>query len=116
MIELTAERLTWPEVAPAYADAARSLVGYLTRGIHRDLAVAAATTPTLLIHGSEDQLVPLHAARHAARLHELELHVLQGVGHAPQLEVPDRLLDAIESWSTRAATAAAPYAVSPAGP
>jgi pimeloyl-ACP methyl ester carboxylesterase len=114
MVELTAERLTWPEVAPAYADAARSLVRYLTRGIHRDLAVAAATTPILLIHGSEDQLVPLLAARHAARLHGLELHVLEGVGHAPQLEVPDRLLDAVESWSTRAATPAAPYVASPA--
>ena len=116
MIELTAERLTWPEAAPAYADAARSLVGYLAWGIHRDLAVAAATTPTLLIHGSDDQLVPLHAARHAARLHGLELHVLEGVGHAPQLEVPDRLLDAVGSWSTRTATVAAPHAASPAGP
>jgi pimeloyl-ACP methyl ester carboxylesterase len=116
MIELTAERLKWPEAAPAYADAARSLIGYLARGIHRDLAVAAATTPTLLIHGSEDQLVPLHAARHAARLHGLELHVLEGVGHAPQLEVPDRLLDAVESWTARATTPAAPHAASLAGP
>lgn len=114
MVELTAERLTWPEVAPAYADAARSLVGYLARGIHRDLAVAAATTPMLLIHGSVDQLVPLHAAEHAARLHGLELHVLEGAGHAPQLEVPDQLLDAIESWSNRATTIAAPHAASPA--
>ncbi len=116
MIELTAERLTWPEAAPAYADAARSLVAYLARGIHRDLAVAAAATPTVLIHGSEDRLVPLDAARHAARLHGVELHVLDGVGHAPQLEVPDRLIDAVASWSPPTAPAAAPYAASPTGP
>ncbi len=115
MIELTAARMTWPEAAPAYADAARSLVRYLAWGIHPDLTVAAAVTPTVLIHGSEDQLVPLAAARHAARLHGLELRVLEGVGHAPQLEVPDRLLDAVESWWTPLATGAATRTVSPAG-
>lgn len=98
MIELTAERLDWPEVAPAYADAARSLLGYLAWGLHRDLARAAPARPTLLLHGSEDRLVSLVAARHAAHVHPLTFEVLEGIGHAPQLEDPGRVVDAITTW------------------
>lgn len=98
MIELTAARLRWPEVAPAYATAARSLVAYLGSGLHRDLGVAAASHPTLLVHGSEDPLVALAAARHAAELHTIELRVLDGMGHAPQLEDPHRLADVVVDW------------------
>jgi pimeloyl-ACP methyl ester carboxylesterase len=98
MIELTAERLDWPEVATAYADAARSLVGYLAWGLHRDLARAAPARPTLLLHGSEDRLVSIDAARHAAHVHPLTFEVLEGIGHAPQLEDPARVLDAVTTW------------------
>jgi pimeloyl-ACP methyl ester carboxylesterase len=98
MVELTAERLTWPEAPAAYAAAARSLVSYLARGVHRDLRRAAALRPTLLIHGSEDRLVPLEAAQHAACLHPLELSVLEGRGHAPQLEDPGAVIDVIDAW------------------
>lgn len=98
MVELTAERLTWPEAAGAYAGAARSLVRYLAYGLHRDLRRAATLRPTLIVHGSEDRLVPLEAAEHAARLHPLDLEVLHGRGHAPQLEDPDAVIDAIAAW------------------
>ena len=98
MIELTAERLRWLEAAPAYALAARSLVAYLAFGLHRDLAAAAARRPTLLLHGADDELVPLDAARHAAAVHALDLHVLDDLGHAPQLEDPGRVVDAVASW------------------
>ena len=98
MVELTAERLTWPEASVTYAGAARSLVRYLALGLHRDLRRAATLRPTLLVHGSEDRLVPLEAARHAARLHPLDLEVLHGRGHAPQLEDPTGVIDTIETW------------------
>lgn len=98
MVDLTAERLTWPETPGAYAGAVRSLVRYLAVGLHRDLRQAATRRPTLLIHGSEDRLVPLEAARHAARLHPLDLEVLQGRGHAPQLEDPAAVIDLIDAW------------------
>jgi pimeloyl-ACP methyl ester carboxylesterase len=98
MVELTAERLTWPEAPAAYAAAARSLISYLAWGLHRDLRRAATLRPTLLIHGSEDRLVPLAAAQHAARLHPLDLVVLDGHGHAPQLEDPGAVIDAIDTW------------------
>jgi len=41
MVQLTAERLTWPEAPAAYAAAARSLITYLAWGLHRDLRRAA---------------------------------------------------------------------------
>ena len=98
MIELTAERLRWVEAAPAYAAAARSLIAYLAFGLHRDLGVAAAERPTLLLHGAEDELVPLAAAEHAAAAHDLDFEVLDDLGHAPQLENPGRVIDAVASW------------------
>ena len=98
MVQLTAERLGWPEAPGAYAGAARSLVRYLAWGLHRDLGRAARLRPTLLLHGSEDRLVPVEAARHAARLHPLDLTVLDGRGHAPQLEDPGMVIDEIETW------------------
>ncbi len=98
MIELTAERLRWVEAAPAYAAAARSLVAYLAFGLHRDLAVAAAERPTLLLHGADDELVPLAAATHAATEHDLDFEVLDDLGHAPQLENPSRVIAAVASW------------------
>jgi pimeloyl-ACP methyl ester carboxylesterase len=98
MIELTAERFEWPEVAAAYADAARSLVAYLAWGLHRDLGRAAPARPTLLLHGREDRLVSLDAARHAAHVHPLSLRVLDGIGHAPQLEDPTRVVDTVAGW------------------
>jgi len=98
MIELTAERLRWVEAAPAYAVAARSLVAYLAFGVQRDLGVAAAQRPTLLLHGADDELVPLAAARHAAATHDLDFEVLDDLGHAPQLENPGRVIDAVASW------------------
>ncbi|HSO94543.1 MAG TPA: alpha/beta hydrolase [Acidimicrobiia bacterium] len=98
MVQLTAERLRWPEAPGAYAGAARSLVRYLAWGLHRDLGRAARLRPTLLIHGSEDRLVAVEAARHAARLHPIDLRVLDGRGHAPQLEDPGLIIDEIETW------------------
>jgi pimeloyl-ACP methyl ester carboxylesterase len=103
LVELTAERLRWPDTAPAYADAARSLVAYLARGLHRDLSTIRESHPMLLLHGAEDKLVPLEAARHTATVHDVDLHVLEGMGHAPQLEDADRVVDVVEEWlETRA--------------
>ena len=98
LVELTTERLRWPDTAPAYADAARSLVAYLARGLHRDLATIRESHPMLVLHGADDKLVPLEAARHAAAVHDVDLHVLEGMGHAPQLEDPNRVVDAVEAW------------------
>ncbi len=98
MVELCAERVEWPEAAAAYADAARSLCIYLTRDHGDDLARAARRCPTLLVHGIEDRLVPVEAARRAAEEHGIAIELLDGIGHAPQLESPARLVSAMGDW------------------
>jgi pimeloyl-ACP methyl ester carboxylesterase len=97
MIELATTRQSFPEAPAAYAESARALFWYLTRGMRADEASVAA--PTLIIHGDRDQLVPLAAARAlAARRPEFAIQVIDDCGHLPQLEVPDQFLAAALPW------------------
>jgi pimeloyl-ACP methyl ester carboxylesterase len=99
LIALAAERYAYPEAPAAYVDAARSLFVYLARGINADLVTAAGSRPTLLLHGALDRLVPLAAAHGAAaRSVAIDLEVLDGIGHAPQLEDPARVVDVVTAW------------------
>jgi pimeloyl-ACP methyl ester carboxylesterase len=74
------------------------MLAYLARGLHRDMTTIRDSHPMLLLHGAQDKLVPLDAARHTAAVHDVDLHVLDGMGHAPQLEDPNRVVDAVEAW------------------
>jgi pimeloyl-ACP methyl ester carboxylesterase len=100
LVHLAAERYAYPEAATAYADAARSLLRELGGGsAEGDLGRASGLVPTLLVHGEEDRLVCADLAHAAAQRHPgLDLEVLAGVGHAPQLEVPDRLVEVVTAW------------------
>jgi pimeloyl-ACP methyl ester carboxylesterase len=100
LVELSAERLRWPEAAPAYADAARTLLVHLARGLDADLAALPERgVPTLVVHGALDRLVPVAAARDAARRHpHLQLEILEDAGHAPQMEAPEEVVDVVVRW------------------
>ena len=99
LVALAAERYEYPEAPAAYAEAARSMLLYLARGLHDDLAVAAPQRPTLLLHGEHDRLVNVAAAHDTAARHDaVDLHVLEGVGHAPQLEDPHGLASVLAGW------------------
>lgn len=51
--------------------------------------VASINVPVALIHGSDDQIVPIGAAQHlAARLPHATLIAIEGGGHAPFLSHP----------------------------
>jgi len=94
--------------------AARSVVSeaaYLTGRRYRR-AVRSVGCPVLLLHGTLDRLVPVAAARLAARAHPAWTFVeLPGVGHVPQLETPQDCAKLITEWlgtaGQRAAAAAA---------
>jgi len=106
---LAAERYAYPEAAAAYADAARTLLQEVAGDFDADLALAAAARPTLLLHGAEDALVSVAFARAAAERHEtVELCVLDGVGHAPQLEAPEQFMAIVERFLDEADRATAP--------
>ncbi len=99
IVLLAAERYAYPEAAAAYADAARTLLQEVSGDFDADLALAAAARPTLLLHGAEDQLVSVGFAHAAAARHAtLDLCVLEGVGHAPQLEEPQWFVDTVAAF------------------
>jgi len=63
--------------------------------------VAKVRAPTLVIHGSLDELIPVAAARELVRRRpDWTLDVLEGVGHVPMMETPDLFLNALNAWST----------------
>jgi pimeloyl-ACP methyl ester carboxylesterase len=113
IVLLAAERYAYPEAAAAYADAARTLLQEVAGAFDADLALAAAARPTLLLHGAEDRLVNVDFAHAAAARHgTFDLCVLEGVGHAPQLEEPEWFVDTVAAFLDTASDAREP---SPSG-
>jgi pimeloyl-ACP methyl ester carboxylesterase len=97
LVDLAITRQSFPEAPAAYAESARTLFWYLTRGMRAD--EARVTAPTLVVHGDNDRLVPLAAARAlVARRPQFALEVIDDCGHVPQLEVPDQFLAAAMPW------------------
>jgi pimeloyl-ACP methyl ester carboxylesterase len=104
LVELATTRRAFPEAPRAYAEAARSLFWYLTGQMRVD--ERRVTSPTLIVHGSHDKLVPAAAARALAqRRPDFALEMIDDCGHAPQLEVPDRFLAAVVPWLASTLTA-----------
>lgn len=83
----------------AFLTAARSLLLLLAdpRQMHRSMQ--AVRVPVLLVHGDQDRLIPVAAARDTARRHpDWEYIELPGVGHVPQLQVPERFAELVLGW------------------
>jgi pimeloyl-ACP methyl ester carboxylesterase len=85
--------------ARVFLAAARSLLRVLGRLQSYHAMMAGIDVPVLLIGGDADRLVPVAAVRHAAaRNPHWETVILAGVGHTPQLEVPETVVAAIRDW------------------
>jgi pimeloyl-ACP methyl ester carboxylesterase len=62
--------------------------------------VAKIQAPTLVVHGSLDQLIPVAAARDLVRRRsDWTLRVLDGIGHVPMMESPSLFMDVLNAWS-----------------
>jgi pimeloyl-ACP methyl ester carboxylesterase len=86
--------------ARAYASTVRALAD---RRAHRSAALlerlAATRLPVLLIWGEGDRLLPVARARQAVQaLPGARLEVIEGAGHTPQAERPDRFNRALEDF------------------
>jgi pimeloyl-ACP methyl ester carboxylesterase len=95
--ELLDHRAARPGVDDAFLASARTLLA-----INRRAAWAAlrdVKVPVLLIHGEQDRLVSAGSAREAARRNpQWTVEILDGVGHLPQIEVPDRVAAVVRDW------------------
>ena len=79
--------------------AARSLLWTIGRRRHYAELLARIRPPVLLLHGTRDRLVPIQAARAAARANpSWRFEVAHGVGHVPQLEAPQWTAATIRQW------------------
>jgi pimeloyl-ACP methyl ester carboxylesterase len=107
-VDLAVRRRAFPHALDAYIEAARSIVRVLAQRRGVTEAMRRVTAPTLLLHGRQDRLVALASAQLAARTCPAwRFEVLDDVGHVPQLEVPDRFVEAVLRFLDSAAEAAA---------
>ena len=81
---------------------ARSAIRLLKTLALFDLSDVApkVTTPTLILHGSRDLIVPLSQGRAlAALIPGSDLIVMEGKGHVPMMSSPDEVASIIEKWA-----------------
>jgi pimeloyl-ACP methyl ester carboxylesterase len=108
-VTLLEERRDVDGMDRAFLVAARSLLRILLDPRGYRGAMAAVTAPVLLVHGDRDRLVPVAAARDAARQHpHWRYRELAGVGHVPQLQVPGALAEEMLLWLEQTAGVPAP--------
>ncbi|MDT0276186.1 alpha/beta fold hydrolase [Blastococcus goldschmidtiae] len=98
-VSLLEEREDHAGMDKAYLAAARSLLAQLADPRRYRGAMERITGPVLLVHGDQDRLIPVQAARDVARRHPGWRYVeLDGIGHVPQLQCPERLADEVLPW------------------
>lgn len=106
-IGLARERHLDPQIDEELLVAARSLVWVLARRREHAATLRSLRMPVLLLHGDEDRLVPIEAARMAAAANpRWRFVVAEGIGHVPQLEAPRWTVDQIDDWLDTAAARA----------
>lgn len=115
-VELVDSRAAGPDAEAAFLEAARSLGGVLARGAAYREKVATVQGRVLVVHGELDRLVPLSCSETLVRQRpDWRLEVLDGVGHVPQIEVPERTAELVLSWLWRARPSWRPVAKNPGG-
>jgi pimeloyl-ACP methyl ester carboxylesterase len=120
-VDVARQRALFNDLNRDYSAAMRSVVATAgrLRGQSYRRAIATIRCPVLLLHGDRDRLVPVAAARAAARAYpSWSVVELPGVGHVPQLEVPEDTARLIIDWlgsdGLRAAQAATGRVPAPA--
>lgn len=80
-------------------EAVNTIAPYVLRKAPFAAMLHRVSQATLLIHGTEDALIQIETARWMARERPDWTHAfLDGIGHVPMLETPDRVLAIIDTW------------------
>jgi len=99
---LAGQRRSMPAQEAAFLEAARSLMRVLARPQRYQALMKRIQQPVLLVHGDRDRLVPIAAARAAlADNPRWDSAILPGVGHTPQLETPELVIEHVTRWLER---------------
>jgi len=100
-VQVARRRVGLPGTDKDFLAAARSVLAnamYLSGRSYRRV-VGSVAAPVLLVHGERDRLVPVAAARAAARRKpSWSMVVLPDIGHVPQLEAVGDTATAIHDW------------------
>jgi pimeloyl-ACP methyl ester carboxylesterase len=116
-VALAGARRGYPELGAEFLVAARSLMWELSHRRRHAALLHGIRVPVLLLHGERDRLVPVAAARAAARANpHWRFEVAEDIGHVPQLEAADWTVGRIRDWladeGSEAAAAASVRSVS----
>jgi 4,5:9,10-diseco-3-hydroxy-5,9,17-trioxoandrosta-1(10),2-diene-4-oate hydrolase len=116
IVERNYELLSEPGAAEVLA-AARFGVDLIGQKLLYTELLSRVEQPTLVLWGKEDRIFPLrHAERAVKLLPHGELAVLDGVGHIPPFEAPERFSEAVLAFLAREETgASAPGLASASG-
>ena len=83
----------------AFTDAARSIAIELRSRRKFSRLLHEVSQPTLLIHGTEDRVVPADSARWAAQQRpDWAFEMIDDMGHTPQIEDPKYFVAMVEDW------------------
>ncbi len=103
--EIAALRRTQPWATRALIDATNSIAPYFVRKRRFADLIHRVTQPTLLIHGTQDELIHAQAARWIARQRpDWTVVLFEDVGHVPMLEAPERVLEVFTTWESATLT------------
>jgi pimeloyl-ACP methyl ester carboxylesterase len=113
-MEVARARRGYPDIDEQFVAAARSLLGVLIRRGTFMATLKAIQGPVLLLHGEQDRLVPIGAARAVAAANPSWTFVVaSNVGHVPQLEASVWTASQILDWLATDAHDAAALAMPP---
>jgi pimeloyl-ACP methyl ester carboxylesterase len=99
VIRLANLRDDMPGSADSMVTATRSLMRVASRPVRYWAAMAALRAPVLLVGGTGDRLVPAAAIATAAeRNPDWKTVIIEDVGHTPQLEAPQKVIEIVQGW------------------
>jgi pimeloyl-ACP methyl ester carboxylesterase len=98
-VEMARARREMEWAVHSFTDAARSIALELASPRRFRKLLHQVSQPTLLIHGTEDRVVPPVSAEWAARERpDWDYEMIDSMGHTPQIEDPTLFVSMVEEW------------------
>ena len=98
-LEIARLRRLQPWATDALVQGTNSIAPYVLRKRRFANLIHKLSQPTLVVHGTEDELVHVEAAMWMARQRpDWTVAYLEGIGHVPMLEAPHRFLAVYDAW------------------